>query len=90
MTEIEDRPGAASPELDRIPRGAAPITDENGAIEAGDAAGVRALAGRSYEAGLGLLTASLEPELRSKLVEMTRDERLRSGMIYSRLGSAPL
>jgi hypothetical protein len=32
MTEIEDRSGAASPELERIPSGAAPIYHENGAI----------------------------------------------------------
>ena len=36
MTEIEDRSGAASPELERIAGDAVPITDENGAIEAGD------------------------------------------------------
>jgi hypothetical protein len=33
-------------------------------IEAGDAQKVRARAGRLHEADLGLLTASLEPELR--------------------------
>ena len=36
MTEIEDHSGAASPELERIAGDAAPITDENGAIEADD------------------------------------------------------
>jgi hypothetical protein len=33
--EIEDRSGAASPELERIPRDTGPIYDENGAIEGG-------------------------------------------------------
>jgi magnesium transporter len=68
------------------PDGAAPIYDENGAIEpdflrgvtaaieSGDMAGVRALAGRLHEADLGLLTVSLEPELRPKLVEMMGSE----------------
>lgn len=64
----------------------APIYDENGAIEPGflrdvtaaieadDKALVRALAGRLHEADLGLLTASLEPELRPKLVAMMGEE----------------
>ncbi|HUB63126.1 MAG TPA: magnesium transporter [Methylocella sp.] len=82
MTNIEERPGAAATELERIASGAAPIYDENGAIEsdflryvtaaieANDPALVRVLAGRLHEADLGLLVASLEPELRPKLVAM--------------------
>jgi magnesium transporter len=82
MTNIEERPGAGSPELERIASDTTPIYDENGAIEpdfladvtaaieASDKALVRALAGRLHEADLGLLVVSLEPELRPKLVEM--------------------
>jgi magnesium transporter len=86
MTNIEERPGAASRESERIASGTAPIYDENGAIEpdflrdvtaaieASDKALVRALAGRLHEADLGLLVVSLEPELRPKLVEMMGEE----------------
>jgi magnesium transporter len=82
MTNIEERPGAASREIERITSDTIPIYDENGAIEpdflgnvthaieAGDKALVLALAGRLHEADLGLLTVSLDPELRPKLVEM--------------------
>ena len=48
MPGIEDRSGAASPELERISGDAAPITDENGAIEARDPAGVPARAARPH------------------------------------------
>ena len=76
MTNIEERPGAASKELERIASDTIPIYDENGgiepdfladvtaAIEAGDKALVGTLAGRLHEADLGLLVVSLEPELR--------------------------
>jgi magnesium transporter len=82
MTNIEERPGAASKELERIASDTIPIYDENGAIEpdfladvtaaieAGDKALVGTLAGRLHEADLGLLVVSLEPELRPRLVEM--------------------
>ncbi|MCI0465453.1 MAG: magnesium transporter [Beijerinckiaceae bacterium] len=86
MTKIEEGQGLESPELEAILDDEAQIYDENGAIEpeflrgvtgaieAGDAARVRVLAGRLHEADLGLLTASLEPELRPKLVEMMGSE----------------
>src|SRR5262249_28896380 len=82
MTEIEEPPLLEPAEAEAIGTAEAPIYDENGAIEpdflqdvtgaieAGDARGVRVPAGRLHEADLGLLTASLEPELRPKLVEM--------------------
>ncbi|HMF06011.1 MAG TPA: magnesium transporter [Methylocella sp.] len=82
MTEIEEPPLLEPAEAEAIGTAEAPIYDENGAIEpdflqdvtgaieAGDAQRVRVLAGRLHEADLGLLTASLEPELRPKLVEM--------------------
>ena len=62
MTNIEERPGAASKELERIASDTIPIYDENGAIEpdflpaaieAGDKALVGTLAGRLHEADLG-------------------------------------
>src|SRR5262245_49493067 len=82
MAEIEEHPIRETPEAAAIGTDEAPIYDENGAIEpdflrdvtaaieAGNVQNVRALAGRLHEADLGLLTASLEPELRPKLVEM--------------------
>src|ERR1700730_334435 len=82
MTEIEERPLLEPPGMEAVAEDEARIYDENGAIEpeflqdvtsaieAGDAQKVRARAGRLHEADLGLLTASLEPELRPKLVEM--------------------
>ena len=82
MTEIEERPLLEPPGIDAIAKDEAPIYDESGAIEpeflqdvtsaieAGDAQRVRVRAGRLHEADLGLLIASLEPELRPKLVEM--------------------
>src|ERR1700730_11781883 len=82
MTEIEERPLLEPPGMEADAGDDARIYDENGAIEpeflqdvtsaieAGDAQKVRARAGRLHEADLGLLTASLEPELRPKLVEM--------------------
>src|SRR6202045_3230929 len=82
MTEIEERPLLEPPGMEAVAEDEAGIYDENGAIEpeflqdvtsaieAGDAQKVRARAGRLHEADLGLLTASLEPELRPKLVEM--------------------
>jgi magnesium transporter len=82
MTEIEERPLLEPPGMEAVAEDEAQIYDENGAIkpeflqdvtsaiEAGDAQKVRARAGRLHEADLGLLTASLEPELRPKLVEM--------------------
>jgi magnesium transporter len=86
MSEIEERSGTALLDSVQPPREEPLIYDENGAIEpdflrsvteaveAGDAGRVRALAGRLHEADLGLLTASLEPELRPKLVEMMGEE----------------
>jgi magnesium transporter len=86
MTNIEERSGAALEKLERIASDTSPIYDENGAIEpdflrdvtaaidAGDNALARALAGRLHEADLGLLVVSLEPELRPKLVEMMGEE----------------
>ena len=86
MTNIEERSGAALREAEEIASDTAPIYDENGAIEPGflrdvtaaieadDKALVRALAGRLHEADLGLLTVSLEPELRPKLVAMMGQE----------------
>ena len=82
MTEIEERPLLEPPGMEAVAEDEAQIYDENGAIkpeflqdvtsaiEAGDAQKVRARAGRLHEADLGLLTASLESELRPKLVEM--------------------
>lgn len=82
MTEIEDQPRPESSNVSEI----APLYDESGtiepkflqdvtdAIEAGDAQKVRTLAGRLHEADLGLLTVSLEPELRPKLIEMMGSE----------------
>jgi magnesium transporter len=46
------------------------LQDVTSAIEADDAQRVRVRAGRLHKADLGLLIASLEPELRPKLVEM--------------------
>jgi magnesium transporter len=86
MTNTDERTGAAAPELEPIASDTVPIYDENGAIEpdflrdvtaaieAGDKALLRALAGRLHEADLGLLVVSLEPELRPKLVEMMGEE----------------
>jgi magnesium transporter len=86
MTNIDERPGGAAPELAPIASDTAPIYDENGAIEpdflrdvtaaieADNNALLRALAGRLHEADLGLLVVSLEQELRPKLVEMMGDE----------------
>jgi magnesium transporter len=86
MTNTDERDGAAAPELEPIASDTVPIYDENGAIEpdflrdvtaaidAGDKALLRALAGRLHEADLGLLVVSLEPELRPKLVEMMGEE----------------
>jgi hypothetical protein len=65
MTNIEERPGAVSKELERIASDTIPIYDENvaiepdfladvtAAIEAGDKALVGTLAGRLHEADLG-------------------------------------
>ena len=86
MTNIDERPSATAPELEPIGSDTVPIYDENGAIEpdflrdvtaaieTGNSASLRALAGRLHEADLGLLVVSLEPELRPKLVEMMGDE----------------
>jgi hypothetical protein len=82
MTEIEERPLLEPPGMEAVAEDEARIFDENGAIEpeflrdvtsaieAGDAHKVRMRAGGLHEADLGLLTASLEPELRPKLIEM--------------------
>ncbi len=82
MTEIEERPLLETAKAEASGMDEAPIYGENGAIEpdflrdvtaaieAGDAPRLHALAGRLHEADLGLLTASLEPDLRPKLVEM--------------------
>ncbi len=59
MTEIEDRSGAASPELERIADDAVPITDENGAIEAGD----------DLESEAVSILEDLEPEDQAEILE---------------------
>ncbi len=76
MAKIEEPPLLELKEAAAIGADQAPVYDESGtvdpdflrdvteAIEAANTEGMRALAGRLHEADLGLLTASLEPELR--------------------------